>query len=251
MNLAFDIKDHQITFSKQIVYHFYMGVILTLGYVLVSPYIIQAGYPGLTALLIVEISLLTPLALSHLFYTGHKINRKLSLRNVIAFNTKLPLKTTLLWSLIGVVACLAIYIPVYPIGIFLRQSVFGWLPEWYFNPGFGTDDATLVAKMFLVGILIDGLIGPTIEELFFRGYLLPRMSYLKNWAPIINGMFFGLYHFWQPHNFIGSMAIGMILSYIVWKKKSVHLGIIIHCSLNVIGALGGYLAASNGIIIGR
>jgi AcrR family transcriptional regulator len=39
-----------------------------------------------------------------------------------------------------------------------------------------------------------------VEELYFRGYLLPRISRFGGWAPVINCCLFALYHFWQPFN---------------------------------------------------
>jgi membrane protease YdiL (CAAX protease family) len=105
--------------------------------------------------------------------------------------------------------------------------------------------------MFLAGIVIDGLIAPVIEELFFRGYLLPRMAYLKHWAPIVNGTLFGLYHLWQPHNLPAIIGVGIVLSYVVWRKQNVWLGVFIHCTLNIVGAISGYLAASGGYVIPR
>lgn len=151
----------------------------------------------------------------------------------------------------GIILSAVIYIPLYPLGLYFRESMFSWLPEWYFNPSFGTDNLELIAKVFLIGIFIDGLVGPIIEELFFRGYLLPRMAFLKNWAPILNGLMFGAYHFWQPHNLIAVCAMGIILSLIVWKTKNVYLGIAIHCTMNILGSISGYMAVSNGVFIGR
>jgi membrane protease YdiL (CAAX protease family) len=68
---------------------------------------------------------------------------------------------------------------------------------------------------------------------------------------VVNGAFFGLYHFWQPHNLIALIIVGIILSYIVWKTKNVYLGIALHCTMNVLGAVGGYLAVVNGVDIAR
>ncbi len=251
MDSTFNIKENQITFSNQLINQFYLGVAITLFYAFASPYLVARGYPGLTALLMAEVLVLTPIGLTHLFHSGNKLNGSYSLKNVILFRKKLSTKTMVLWSVGGIVAVFALYIPSYPLGLYLRGSIFSWLPEWYFNPGFGTSDTALVARLFLIGILVDGIIGPVIEELFFRGYLLPRMSYLKQWAPIVNGGLFGLYHLWQPHNFIGLIGVGIVLSYVVWKKQNVYLGIIIHCTINILGAIGGYLAATNGVIIGR
>jgi membrane protease YdiL (CAAX protease family) len=67
----------------------------------------------------------------------------------------------------------------------------------------------------------------------------------------VNGSLFGLYHFWQPHNLPALIGLGIVFSYAVWKTRNVYVGIAIHCTLNMVGALGGYLAAMNGTIIGR
>lgn len=251
MKNEFNINDDQITFNKQLLFHFYPGVLLTLFYVLISKPLVMNGYPGLTALLLVEIFVLAPVGLTHLFLKGKSLNGKLSLKNVIYYTKKLTWKEYLIWSLLGFLACFIVYLPLYPVGLYLKENLFSWLPQWYFDPGFGTVDTQLIAKMFLVGIFIDGIVGPVVEELFFRGYLLPRMAYLKNWAPVLNGLLFGLYHFWQPHNYLAITAIGIILSWIVWKKKNVYLGIIIHCSINILGALAGYFAATGGNVIPR
>ena len=251
MKTSFNFADDQITLRKQIWYHFYPGIILTLAYIFISKYIVDLGLPGLTGLLVVELLILPPIELGHMAYHGKLINGKWGFKRVIGFTKKLSFKQYLKWSLIGILGCLLIAFPLYPVGLFFRETLFSWLPAWYFDPGFGTENMELVAKVFFIGIFVDGIIGPVVEELFFRGYLLPRMAYLKKWAPVLNGLMFGLYHFWQPHNYLVTVAVGILISYIVWKKENVYLGIIIHCTLNILGALGGFLAASQGIAIVR
>ena len=251
MTDKFNINNDQITINRQILYHFYPGIIITLFYVLISEPLVSIGYPGLTALLLAEIFVLAPVGLTHLFWKGKSLNGKFSLKNVVYYTKQISLKQYLIWSLIGIVACFLVYIPLYPIGLYIKENLFSWLPEWYFDPGFGTSDSQLIAKVFLFGIFIDGITGPVVEELFFRGYLLPRMAYLRKWAPVLNGLLFGLYHFWQPHNYFAITAIGIILSWIVWKKQNVYLGIIIHCSINIMGAIAGYMAATGGNMIPR
>lgn len=251
MEKRFDLNTDQISLKRQLWYHFYPGIAITLVYILISEVLVDLGFPGLTALLFVEIFVLAPIGMAHLGRKGYLLNGKPSLKNVIAFTHKLSTQQYIKWTLIGILGCTLIYVPLYPLGLFLRNHVFQGLPEWYFDPGFGTSDMDLIAKVFLVGIFIDGIVGPVVEELFFRGYLLPRMAYLKKWAPILNGTLFGLYHFWQPHNYLAIIGVGIIISYVVWKKKNVFLGIAIHCTLNILGALTGYLAASGGELILR
>ncbi len=251
MHSSFDISKDQLPLKKILWYHFYPGIIITLVYLFISEYLVEHGFPGLSALLFIELLVLAPIAFLHMGWKGKQLNGSFSLKRVIAFCDKLSLKQYLKWSLLGILGCVLIYGPLYPIGLYLKDTLFSWLPAWYFDPGFGTTDMTLIAKVFLFAIFIDGIVGPVAEELFFRGYLLPRMAYLKKWAPILNGALFGLYHFWQPHNYLAIMGVGIVISYVVWKKKNVYLGIIIHCTLNILGALSGFIAASGGELIAR
>ena len=241
----------QIPLTKQIINHFYVGVIITLFYIWFGPKVIDAGYPGMTLLLLAELLILTPIVFIHLYWSNRNLEGPQKLRVLLPYQSKLSIKSFILWTLGGLLVSVLIYAPLYPVGIYFRETVFQWLPEWYFNPSYGVDNIQLIANTFLMAIIIDGIIGPVAEELFFRGYLLPRMAYLKNWAPVISGCLFGIYHFWQPHNLIALMALGVVISFVVWKTKNVFLGISIHCTLNIVGSLGGYLAALDGTIIGR
>ncbi len=241
----------QLTLKKQLLYHFYPGILIALGYIILSDVFVANGYPGMAALLAVELLILAPIAILHLGFVGKSRSGSFSIRSAIRYTEKLSFRQYAFWTILGVVGCLLIYVPLYPVGLYLKETVFNWLPEWYFNPAYGASGPEVVANIFLVAIVIDGIVGPVAEELFFRGYLLPRMAYLKGWAPVLNGLLFGLYHFWQPHNYFAIIAVGIILSYIVWRKKNVYLGILIHCIINILGAIGGYMAASSGEMILR
>lgn len=241
----------QISFPRQLFNHFYLGILITLLYIWLSPKIIGAGYPSMYMLLIAEVALLAPLVLLHLLWSSKRQFGKFSYSKLIPFTDNLKTKTFIIWMVGGLVVVTLLYLSLYPLGQLFRESVFSWLPEWYFNPTYGSEDTRHIARTFLLAIFIDGFIGPVAEEFFFRGYLLPRMAYLKKWAPIVNGALFGLYHFWQPHNLIAIIAIGIILSYVVWKTRNVYLGIAIHCTINILGAVGAYLAVMSGTMIVR
>lgn len=246
-----DASNQHYTGLRLIINHFYIGVFITLFYLWAGPRFIQSGLPGLSVLLMAELLVLAPLVTIHLWWSARSSTGRLSFGALIPFQEKTSTKAFLIWTLGGLLACVVIYIPLYPLGQYLRDSLFSWLPEWYFNPSFGVKDPAILGKVFLAGILIDGFVGPITEEFFFRGYLLPRMAHLKKWAPILNGALFGLYHFWQPHNLLALMGVGIVLSYVVWKTKNVYTGMAIHVILNVLGSLGGYLAVQNGIMVGR
>ena len=85
--------------------------------------------------------------------------------------------------------------------------------------------------------VINGFVGPIVEELYFRGYLLPRMEYLGRWAPLVNVTLFSLYHFWSPWQIVARiLGFGPTVYAVRWKRN-VYLGMVVHCSLNSIAVL--------------
>jgi uncharacterized protein len=77
--------------------------------------------------------------------------------------------------------------------------------------------------------------GPIAEELYFRGFLLPRLSPLGPWAPLLNAVLFSLYHLWLPWQNLSRILLILPLAYCVWWKRNLYLGILAHCAINVLG----------------
>ena len=85
--------------------------------------------------------------------------------------------------------------------------------------------------------VLNGVVGPVVEELYFRGYLLPRMERLGRWAPLINVSLFSLYHFWSPWQVMARiLGLGPMVYAVRWKRN-VYLGMVVHCALNSLGVL--------------
>ncbi|HXL59059.1 MAG TPA: CPBP family intramembrane glutamic endopeptidase, partial [Chitinophagaceae bacterium] len=85
--------------------------------------------------------------------------------------------------------------------------------------------------------MLNGFLAPYVEEIYFRGYLLPRMAAWGKWAFVLNAILFSLYHFWQPYIYLTLILSLLPMTYMVWKTKDLRLGILTHCLLNIIGAL--------------
>ncbi len=133
---------------------------------------------------------------------------------------------------------------------FLIDRLFGWLPQWFVTPilpervgdySSGAWVATIVAFFAL-----NGFVGPIVEELYFRGYLLPRMEWMGRWAPLVNVSLFSVYHFWSPWQVVARiLGVGPMVYAVRWKRN-VYLGMVVHCTLNAIGVV---LVA--GLVFGR
>ena len=90
----------------------------------------------------------------------------------------------------------------------------------------------------ILNLVLNGIAGPVVEELYFRGYLLPRLSRLKGWAALMSVLLFSLYHFFTPwQNVIRIIAL-VPMVYAVWWKRNIYLGMIVHCVGNTFGAIG-------------
>jgi membrane protease YdiL (CAAX protease family) len=59
-------------------------------------------------------------------------------------------------------------------------------------------------------------VGPFVEELYFRGYLLPPMSQMGKRAPFVNSVLFSLYHFWSLWSLLTRVVGVTPLAYAVW-----------------------------------
>ena len=82
-----------------------------------------------------------------------------------------------------------------------------------------------------------------MEELYFRGYLLPRLSRYGRWAPLLGGLFFGLYHVWQLFGFPTVFLLGTALGYVVWWKQDIRISIGLHAFANGLVRLMFLMAA--------
>jgi len=93
-----------------------------------------------------------------------------------------------------------------------------------------------VNKIILVLIFIfNGIFGPIVEEIYFRGFLLPRMGIFGKFAPLINIIIFSIYHFFSPWQNITRIIGFTPTAYSVWINKDIKIGMIVHCLLNVLG----------------
>jgi membrane protease YdiL (CAAX protease family) len=213
------------------------GALATVAYVLVAPLVASLGYPPLFALLLAIVVVLLPIELGVVIRAGR--DRPEGIRSVIPYRRPLPLRS---WAWLVPALIVAAFVgfglsmAVEPAVI---GSLFAWLPDWFVRPvdvdrvgDYSREAWLLTLAAYLV---LNGFVGPIVEELYFRGYLLPRMDWMGRWAPLVNVTLFSLYHFWSPWQVVGRiLGFGPTVYAVRWKEN-VYLGMVVHCSLNTIG----------------
>jgi uncharacterized protein len=221
---------------KSIFYHFYPGVLITFFFVFITPFIVIIGLPPQLSMLLAIVVVVVPVFLLHLKKAKQKegVNR---IRDLVVYNEKLPPKKVITYTVGLIVFAFIIYGLTQPLNEILTLKLFYWLPEWYKVRDFEGYSKTIILITLVLNLLLNGLLAPYLEELYFRGYLLPRMETWGKYAPLFNAILFSLYHFWQPQIYLTLIIALFPMTYLVWKTKSLKLAIYVHCGLNIIGAL--------------
>jgi uncharacterized protein len=164
----------KLSVSKSIVLHLFPGAAGTVAYVLMAPLFLQNGYPAILALLVAAGFVIAPLELGYLFVKA----KGSSFSEVIQYREPLPPWQYVLIPLglvaWGFLASGALSM----LDVFAARQLFGWLPDWFFVfdvEQFSAFSREALLITFWVGLVVNGFFLPIVEELYFRGYLLPRL----------------------------------------------------------------------------
>lgn len=227
--------------GRSILLHLIPGVLITAFFAIAAQPIIEAGYPALVALMLGILFVLIPVELGYLLYQGRKRNSRNSLEGVVLYREGLPLRqfvalvlALLVWS--GLLFAIAA-----PIDRYFIDNFFRWVPDWYFiadfTEGISQYSSASMVVTIVLALVLNGVAGPVVEELYFRGYLLPRISRYGWWAPVLSGVLFSLYHFWSPwQNLVRIIAV-LPMTFVAQWKRNIYIGMWQHVLLNTIGVL--------------
>ncbi len=124
------------------------------------------------------------LELGILFWQGKKHNGGFSLEGIVLNREKTPWGAFALWTLaalFGTVLCFALFSALDK----ALLPLFAWQPDWFFiNEDLSVYSKNIQFINWLAIFLLTGIIGPYVEELYFRSFLLPRIAWMKVWAPV-------------------------------------------------------------------
>jgi len=232
--------NEQHSIGKTLALHLLPGAAGTLAYIILTPIFMQNGYPAILALLVAVAAVILPIELGILFYQARKTSGTLSLKEILPYRNPLPK-----WQYVVIPLGLILwgFLATFFTSILdnaIAEAWFSWLPEWFFfsdlsqYKGYARPALMLT---FYVYLIVNGVVMPFVEELYFRGYLLPRLERFGKWAPLINLSLFSLYHFWTPWGTISRIIWMIPWVYTVWRKQNIYLIMITHITINVIGSL--------------
>lgn len=237
-------QPEQHSLGRSIFLHLMPGVIITAAYTLLAPVLLARGLPNLLTLSLVALLVLVPLELGILYRAGLRRSGRLSLSSVVLYRERVPA-----WQFVLLLVALFAWTSVCFLLIapstsaWMKATLFGWLPAWFpLNADLSPYPRSMQLLTLVASLVCTSWIAPFVEELYFRGYLLPRLSRFGGWAAPINAVLFTLYHFFSPWELVPRVLSLTPLAWVVQRKRNIWIGIVLHLFLNSIGVIPAIIA---------
>jgi membrane protease YdiL (CAAX protease family) len=231
------IEQHSI--GKSLALHLLPGALIVTLFVAAAPFFMSAGFPPMFAMATFGMTIGLGFQIWHLYNEGRKRNGKWSLEGIVEYREPMPVAQYFAYVPLFVILAFILNTLTQPFGTALLKLL-PWIPAWFevrnINELLQYSRSSLVIT-FVLTLLLNGIAAPIIEELYFRGYLMSRLSRFGKWTPIVETGLFTLYHFWQPYYWATQFFSMLPVIYAVWWKKNIKIGIWVHLALNLLGGL--------------
>lgn len=121
-----------------------------------------------------------------------------------------------------------------PVRSVLLSAMANWLPPWAI---FSSLSVGISPTALWLGLFLSGFAASTVEELYYRAFLLPRIPVSGRWAPAVNAALHSLSHFYTPWNYLSFFLAFLPLAYYVRLRGNLLPSIITHILFNSVGVI--------------
>jgi uncharacterized protein len=234
--------------ATSVLLHLLPGIALTLFIVLAAPTVESLGFPVVFALFAGIGLVIVPLELGYLLAHAKRTTGTFSLQETVGYREKLPRRTFVRWTAaLTVWFLLWLVISTAFVDRWLADALFSWMPDELLQFSRVSEvgepiATTALVILVVVAFVLNGVVGPVVEELYFRGHLLPRIERFGRGAPVLNTVLFLLYHLWTPWQ-VPLRVVGLLPTvWMTWRTRSLRLSIAVHVTINLL-FLTAFLAA--------
>lgn len=225
-------EHEQHSIPQTILYHLLPGAFIFLVYIGLLQVLGQYNLPSILIFIGVVPLALIPAELGLLYYLGWKRNGRLSLDGIVLYREPIKIRHYFWLAPLMFVIIVILFIVVSSFSEPIYRLFDWWPTGWIISFGLATHSKSLLLMTYVLSVIVTGIIAPIIEELYFRGFLLPRLSRFGKWAPLIESPLFALYHFWSPSQFVERAIALLPFAYFGQYKRNIYVGMIVHVALN-------------------
>jgi uncharacterized protein len=238
-SLAEDVGQHSI--PRSVALHLLPGILIGTVFFLLAPIARRSGLLPVWAHGIADLVVLVPFVFGFLYYEGYKRNGRLSLDGVVLYREPIPWWQYLIF--VPLLLAAGALVPLLaPVSHAIFQKLFSWWPAMYnLSPDLSAYSRSTLIATLIFQFLTIAIIAPITEEIYFRGYLLPRLSRFGFWAAPIHAFLFALFHVWTPWLVVARTVALIPFTLIVQRKRNIYIAIIMHMIINVLDLTAGVM----------
>lgn len=171
----------QHTAFQTILLHLLPGAFQFIIILLLIPLAIRLGFAGAEGFLagsLSDIIAMVPLQIGLLLFIAKKTTNTYNISALIPFKEKAKLWEYLIFIAVMIAWALCVNAVLSPLENGLRDSLFSFVPDAVAlrNMDFSMLERGRLIFVLCFSVLANGIIAPVTEELYFRGYLLPRIG---------------------------------------------------------------------------
>lgn len=231
-------QSNQLSLLKVILLVFLPTIFLTAIYILLG--YAQNAIPSMILFFLLAMLVLFPVEIAIVLRASKKEFGSYSLRSAFVNQGKAGWKRTLIIGLLlfGFAGIMSVTLAPLERSLTapLSARLAAVLPahfDWTNLESFKQYSGTILLLMGAVYLILNGFVGPIVEELFFRGYLTSKLSRFGRGAPVIITVLFSLYHLWLPFMNLFRISVFLPAAYLAWKEKNIYISIVFHCISNI------------------
>lgn len=246
MKTTMQIADN-LSVTKLLGLIFIPTTILTLAYIFIGQ--LQNAIPSILLFFILAFLILFPIELGVVLRASKNRYGSYSLKSAFANQKKMSWWKILIYGVVlfGFAGLMSATIVPFetmltaPLADKFTQSIPAYF-DWYNMDYLQQYSKNILLITSVAFFVLNVIVGPIVEELFFRGYLTSRISRFGKWAPVIVTVLFSLYHFWLPFNNLFRIAIFLPAAYFAWKERNIYISIVFHCLCNLFSTISFLMA---------
>ncbi len=235
-----DNKIKQISIKKLLLFVFAPALLILGTYSWAVQF--RAAVPPFLSFMIIILVVLIPSEIGIILYHSKKETGKFNFQSAFIMHEKIPVIKIIGISIILMIFAAMIFTFISPIESSITiKSIYSGIPEYFkladFFQNYGNYPGGIVMASMVLYAVANGLLGPIAEELYFRGFLMPRINRFGNWTPIIITILFSAYHLFSPWEFVTRVLACLPFVYCVYKKKNIYIGMTVHCMINMVSVI--------------
>ena len=181
-----------------------------------------------------------PVELGRALRAAHRATGRWTLTGGVDFRAATSRPRFLGRALLLTVVAFGLLLLTLPLTSALEAGPFHFLPNFLSSDYNWTKVPQARGWLLAVGgilLLINGLVMPWVEEVYYRGYLLSRTPGRRSVAILVGAALFAVEHLWQPQNWPLIAGLAIVLGLAAYRWRTIWVGYVVHAFANSFGII--------------